>query len=37
MSSDNNGGGFPIWIVFVIVAVVAGDGGAFLFISKKKA
>ena len=35
--SGNNGGGFPIWVVFVIVAVVAVGGGAFLFISKKKA
>ena len=36
-SSSGNGGGFPIWIVFVIVAVVAVGGGAFFFILKKKA
>ncbi len=36
-SSSGNGGGFPIWIVFVIVAVVAVGGGVFFFITKKKA
>ena len=34
----NNGGGFPIWVVFVIIAVVAVAGaGAFFFVKNKKA
>ena len=37
-SSDNNGGGFPIWVIFVIIAVVAAVGvGAFFIIKKKQA
>jgi hypothetical protein len=37
-SSGSNGGGFPIWIVFVIIAVVAAAGvGAFFVVKNKKA
>lgn len=37
-SSGSNGGGFPIWIVFVIIAVVAVAGvGAFFVVKNKKA
>ena len=36
-SSDNNGGGFPIWIVAVIAIVaIAAVSGAFFFIQQKK-
>ena len=35
--SGNNGGGFPIWIVFVIIAVVAVAGAGAFFLTKKKA
>jgi hypothetical protein len=37
-SGDSNGGGFPIWIIFVIIAVVAVAGvGAFFVVKNKKA
>ena len=37
-SSGSNGGGFPIWIVFVIIAVVVVAGvGAFFVVKQKKA
>ena len=38
LSSDSNGGGFPIWIVAVIAVVaIAAVGGAFFFMKNKKA
>ena len=36
--SGSNGGGFPIWIIFVIIAVVAAAGvGAFFVVKNKNA